>query len=156
MTPNDLLTELAALPADAALVFETDNGPIKGNYHVTEWKLTDVRSIDCGANMSTWTEASLQLLDGSGGDHMAVGKFAAILRQSIAKLDGLGASDMQVEFAHNNRGKQIYSAAVPVLEGDQVTIALSDQSAVCKPAEAFRATMFGGTGSGSRPASSCC
>ena len=156
MTPQDLLTRLLALPADAALVFVTPEGAIKGGYHVTEWKLHDIRSIDCGANLSAWSEAVLQLLDGSGGGHMTVGKFAAILRQSLAKLDGLGDWDMRVEFGHGNLGKRIFGLSEPIPEGDRVIITLTDQPARCKPADACRAARAKSAGAAPGADRACC
>ncbi|MEO1495038.1 MAG: DUF6428 family protein [Pseudomonadota bacterium] len=156
MTPQEMLTALNALPREAALIFETGDGEIAGGYHVTEWKVHDVRSIDCGATMAAWTEVSLQLLDGAGGDLMSVGRFASILAQSLAKLDGLGESAMQVEFAHGNLGKRIYHAAVPVLDGDRVVVALTDQHALCKPAEAFRAAWVARTHRNGPTGRTCC
>lgn len=134
MTPLSLLNALRKMPADLPLVFRTGAGAIGEGYHVTELKLADVNSIDCGGRLASWTEAALQLLDGRGGNHMKLGKFNAILEQSIARVNGLGESPLQVEFAHENRGMRIYELAVPVLDDGVVSIRLSEVRANCKPA----------------------
>lgn len=144
MTPLSLLDGLKKLPADLPLVFETGDGAIGAGYHVTEFKLAAVDSIDCGGRLASWTEAALQLLDGDGGTHMKVGKFNTILAQSIASLNGLGESPLQVEFAHENRGMRIYDLSPPELGEGAVAIRLSDVRAHCKPAlEHIRGTETG-------------
>ncbi len=134
MTPLSLLDGLQKLPADLPLIFETGDGAIGEGYHVTEFKLSAVDSIDCGGRFASWNEAALQLLDGRGGSHMKVGKFAGILKQSIASLKGLGESPLQVEFAHENRGMRIYDLSTPELSEGAVAVRLSEVRAHCKPA----------------------
>lgn len=134
MTPLSLLDALEKMPAELPLIFRTGDGAIGEGYHVTELKLAVVNSIDCGGRLASWTEAGLQLLDGHGGSHMQLGKFNAILAQSIASLKGLGDSPLQVEFAHGNRGMRIYDLSEPVLGDGAVAIRLSEVRAHCKPA----------------------
>ena len=140
MTPRDLDTALADSPDGARLIFETSEGPIGAGYHVTEWKLARVQSIDCGARRADWTEASLQLLDGYGGQHMTVRTFRGILNKSIAALPDLADAPFSVEFAPGNAGLRIFQASPPRLDADRVTIALRDGGAICKPAQVGQAT----------------
>jgi len=155
MTPATLLETLEAMPAEMPLVFETADGEIGDGYHVTEYKLAHVTGIDCGARTSSWSEATLQLLDGTGGGHMKTGKFAGILRQSIVSVTGLGDAPLQVEFAHRNDGKRIFDLQTPELEGGRVTVRLGDTRAHCKPAFEMmqRSEVVSCCGSG---ASGCC
>lgn len=134
MTPDALLAMLSTSPPDAPLVFRTDKGEIRGGYHITELKLADIRSIDCGARRSSWRELSLQLLDGDGGDHMSVDRFRRILRQSAEHVDGLGATPMHVEFANDNIGMRLYQLAEPRRSGERVMLDLVETRARCKPA----------------------
>ncbi|WP_428644244.1 DUF6428 family protein [Roseibium sp.] len=134
MTPNQLLETLSAMPAEAPLVFATQEGAIGAGYHVTELKHAQVTSIDCGGRVAIWQEVALQLLDGEGRDHMPVGKFAAIVRQSIAKIRDLADCRMHVEFAHGNQGLRIFQLARPELSDGAVGLQLSEGRAHCKPA----------------------
>lgn len=134
MTPNQLLESLNAFPVDAPLVFRTEVGPIGDGYHVTELKHAQITSIDCGARVAEWSEAALQLLDGRGGGHMAVGKFAGIVRQSIRRVKALAECPMHVEFAHGNSGLRIYQLSGPRLEEGAVAFHLAEGRAHCKPA----------------------
>lgn len=155
MTLEELLASTSALPADLPLVFATDDGPVGAGYHVTELKLANVVSIDCGARTSAWSESVLQLLDGQGRGHMPVGKFSAILAQSLRKVDGLGASPAFVEFGHRNAGMQIFQPTEPELGGDAVTLRLKPVRAQCKPAQKARqAGKAAGCGTGT--SGSCC
>jgi len=133
MTPNKLLGLLDGVPDDLPLVFETPHGAIQGGYHVTELKLAQIESVDCAANRSGWSEATLQLYDGHGGAHMPVGKFKAVLAKSIAHLKGLGAADLTVECANGNMGLNRYNLSDPTSTGEAVTVALTPITAMCKP-----------------------
>ena len=135
MTPGTLLEILLAMPSDAPLVFKTEQGEIGGGYHVTEWKLSHINSIDCGARRTNWTESSLQLLDGEGDNHMTVGKFRVILNQSVAQISGLASATMHVEFAHRNEEKRIYQIETPELANGAVIAHLYNTRARCKPAQ---------------------
>lgn len=159
MTCETLLETLEDLPGEAPLVFSTDQGDIGDGYHVTELKLAHVTGIDCGARLSNWTEATLQLLDGEGGGHMPAGKFAAILKQSMARVTGLGNVPLQVEFDHGNRGKRIYQLVAPELRDGRIVVALRNTRAHCKPA-LDRAMALGSSagccGTNAAGASGCC
>ncbi len=138
MTLDELLASTRSLPADLPLVFATDDGPIGAGYHVTELKLANIASIDCGGRTRSWSEAVLQLLDGQGRDHMSVGKFSAILAQSLRKVDGLGAGPAFVEFGHRNAGMQIFRPTAPEISSAAVILRLETVRAHCKPAQASR------------------
>lgn len=156
MTPQLLLETLEALPADLPLVFQTEEGEIGKGYHVTELKLAQISSIDCGGRLASWTEAALQLLDGRGGGHMNVGKFAAILGQSVSRVKGLATSPLHVEFAHGNRGMRIYSLSTPLVREGFVSVGLGETRAICKPAQDHAQKTETGGCCGSQASSSCC
>ena len=147
MTLNDLRSALEAAPAEAPIVFRTAAGDIGGGYHVTELRRADVAGIDCGGRQAHWTEATVQLLDGHGGDHMAAGKLRGILDKSLSAIPGLGDADVRVEFAPGNDGLGLFEFAAPRRQDGRVVIALNEARAVCKPAQdmgaAFRARRAG-------------
>ena len=155
MTPQGLLDRLAGFPAGAPVSFETADGPAGPGYHVTELKLSRVESIDCGARVSEWAEAALQVLDGEVGTPMTVGKLGGILAQSVRRVDGLGPAPLRVEFAHGNRGLRIWDLAGPELVGERVVLRLSEGGALCKPA-AEMAAAGAACCTGGRGAAACC
>ena len=138
MTLNELTADLYRFPAEAALLFETDSGPIGAGYHVTELKLSEVTSIDCGGTLSSWRETALQLLDGSGDRPMQVGKFLAIADKSSKAIPGLGSCPLRVEFSHGNTGKQIFQPGSATLLNGIVSVPLLGDPATCKPAQPMR------------------
>ncbi len=119
---------------DAAAVFHTQSSEIGRGYHITELKLADVQSIDCGGRQNRWQEAQLQLLDGQDGARLTVGKVASILTRSRAAIPALADVPLSVEFAPGNRGLQRYRIGVPETAGDRMRLPLIDERAQCKPA----------------------
>ena len=148
MTLADLLSELKALDADSALVFEANGEPIGAGYHVTELRHSESTGIDCGGTVEKWSEARLQLLDGAGNAHMRVGKFVGILEQSLARLPELADVPVMVEFAPENVGLQLMELGHPLAGGKSVLVSLRATVAVCKPARRSR--------SSGAAASACC
>lgn len=146
MTPLTLDQSLKGLPQDAPLVFFTDAGTIGSGYHVTEWKLAQINSIDCGGKTDAWVEASLQLLDEDGGAFMTVAKFRGILAASIKALPALAEAPFSVEFAHGNIGKSIFDAGTPELQGEQVRVHLRPAQAECKELSRWVGAMAGASG----------
>ncbi|MEO1026628.1 MAG: DUF6428 family protein [Pseudomonadota bacterium] len=116
------------------LVFTTGEREIGAGYHVTELKLANVTGIDCGANQSSWIESTIQLLDGHGGTHMKVGKFAAIVDQSVRAIPGLGEAELHVEYAPENAGKHLYHVGGVERSENVIRVMLQNDQARCKPA----------------------
>ena len=85
---------------------------------------------------------------------MQVGKFNAILKTSIEKVEKLGSSKMRVEFGQGNQEMRLYEIQSPKLSEGQVAIALGETNAVCKPAE--RAGVKMGQGGCGPKKVSCC
>ena len=135
MTLTELLTRLRETDRDAALVFRADGAPISGGYHVTELKAAKITGIDCGGRISEWTEASLQLLDGHGGEHMKVGKFVGILEHSLKTVENLSDAPAHVEFALGNAGLRRYEMAEVGSDAAIAEVRLEETRAMCKPAE---------------------
>lgn len=133
-TLNDLITDLKTLDPALPLVFATDDGEIGGGYHVTELKRADIHSIDCGGNLSSWSETNLQLLDGTGRDHMAVGKFISIAEHSMAKIDALSDGPLSFEYSPQNIGLHRYEAHEISIHQHKVQLHLTEDRAHCKPA----------------------
>lgn len=131
---QDLQTALSEAPVDAQLVFTSDAGEIGKGYHITELKAATVQSIDCGGNLSTFPEVTVQLLDGNYGTHMTAQKFARILEHSIQQIPSLQDAAPKVEYAPKNQGLGIYEMGTPTLENGRVLVSLSHSGAVCKPA----------------------
>ncbi len=144
---NALRTELSEEDLDRKLIFATVDGEIGAGYHITELKLADVQGIDCGANQRGWRETVVQLLDGHGRAHMSVGKFAAIVDQSVKAVPGLGDAPVRIEFAPRNQGLHLYEIGGAERTEDALIVGLVDDRATCKPA---------GLNAGSAGEAACC
>jgi len=134
MTPNKLLKSLENLPANLPVVFITKGTEIGAGYHITELKYAAIVGIDCGGSISSSTQSYLQLLDGQGEIHMAAGKMATILKQSVERLNDLGPTPLKVEFSPGNVSLVIYDLETPRLENNRIVIDLKDTRSFCKPA----------------------
>ena len=139
MTLQEILDQLSKYPSESELVFSAEGADISGGYHLTEFKLARIASIDCGARTSTWTEASMQLLDGHGGEFITLDKFMSIAKKSIEMVADLGSAPLNVEFAPGNEGIRIYDLQAPTFAGNRVTVNLVAKSAACKPSQEFAA-----------------
>ncbi|MEP3276426.1 MAG: DUF6428 family protein [Stappiaceae bacterium] len=133
MTLGEMKALLNQKNPDAPLVFSTATETIGAGYHVTELKACDITSIDCGGNVSRWTEAALQLLDGAHGDYMVVGRFLGILNHSFATIEQLEASQAFVEFAPNNEGLRKFQPSYQETGPEIAQFRLIDARAQCKP-----------------------
>lgn len=129
---GELLHVLTGTP-DHKLTFRSSEGDIGSGYHVTELKQASIKSIDCGGRTSQWQETVLQLLDGSGGTHMTVGKFIAIARKSEDALPGLSEMPLFFEYAPHNEGLRRMKVVGLDVQDQRAVILLGDDKAVCKP-----------------------
>ncbi|MVO15471.1 DUF6428 family protein [Parasedimentitalea huanghaiensis] len=156
-TLNSVVTLLKLQNAYAPLVFETNEGEIGGGYHVTELKQAIITSIDCGGNIDDWRETHVQLLDGQTGEHMSVGKFAAIADKSMAKVQHLGEAPLYFEFALKNNGLRRYQIEALTPDASKIIVLLTEGRAVCKPAAAGKAVeTANGCCSSNSSKSACC
>lgn len=136
-TLAELLPQLSAAPADAPVVFRTPQGEIGAGYHLTELKLAQINSIDCGGNLNDWTETQLQVLDGQIGAHLQVGKITEILQRSAKALPGLMEARLSIETAPGNQGLGRYSIGSVQVSDDRVLVDLSADRATCKPVQSM-------------------
>jgi hypothetical protein len=133
-TLTDLMADLSRAASNTPAVFRTEAGDIGAGYHVTELKLHDINSIDCGGRLARWKEAQLQLLDKADGEHLTAGKVHAILSRCLQALPGLADVPLSVEFAPGNRGLARYNLGAVTERGDRLELPLIDDQALCKPA----------------------
>lgn len=135
MNLSQLEAALRAAPADAELAFETAGDRLSAGCHVTELKLAQITSIDCGSRLASFPEATLQLLRGTGEEGLRVGKLARILSQSLGAIDGLGAAPLRIEFPATDGSLQLSTVQDAALNGAQLVVRLAPAWSVCKPAQ---------------------
>lgn len=133
-TAGEMLRALETLEPDTPVGFATEAGEIGGDYHITELKLADIRSVDCGGRESHWREAALQLLDGNGEGWMSAAKMASILRRCVSALPDLSTVPLSIEFSHGNIGLGRFTPGLLRTEGNRTVVPLMNGAAQCKPA----------------------
>ncbi len=134
MTLNNLLNDLKAFDLTLPLIFTFEGGEIGGGYHVTEIKTSNITSIDCGGQISEWSEVAIQLLDGQKGQHMKASKLVSIIEHSLGCLERLGDKPLYFEFAPQNIGLQLFSLEKIDVSSDRISVRLMERRAICKPA----------------------
>lgn len=145
-TLNIFLAQLTDADLNRQLVFATVDSEIGAGYHVTEFKLADVKSINCGARQANWSETTMQLLDGYGEDHMRVETFRSIATRSIGALPNLGDAPLRIEYAPNNIGLGLYQVGAIQRTETKLIVGLQPMAATCQPS----------TSGGAGPAKACC
>ena len=133
MTPAHLTAELSKHDASLPLRFTSEGRAIGGGYHITELKRARIDSMDCGQRRASWTEVTLQLLDGGDGPFMAVGKFLSVMEKCAGELEGADDAPLRIEFAFANDGLQTFELGDPEMRDHGVEIELRKARAVCKP-----------------------
>lgn len=154
MTLDDLATALAGFDPDAPLIFVTDAGEIGPGYHVTELTHASVTGIDCGGQITAWTEAALQIINGHGDTYLKAAKLAAILDHSLNSVEGLGSAPLRIQYAPDNAGLRLYELARARQAGGRAVLQLSPAHGLCKPMERAAQGVSAVLISGSRPR--CC
>ena len=132
MTLDDLAKALRSVDEDAQIVFEADGVPAGDGFHITEFKLAKINSIDCGGRLSSWDEVVFQILDGFGGKNMTAGRLSKILSHSFGAISGLADAPARAEFAFGNQGLHLFELASFQRREGAFVIALGRSGAECK------------------------
>lgn len=134
ITLGQLLHGLAAAP-EAPLVFFYEDQPVKAGYHVTEVKAGAFSALDCGANPEAWSEIFIQFWDvnGDARQHMAAGKFAAIVRKVSDHVRLEPAAKLTFEVSDGVTPLALYCASIPQLIDGSFRVDLTARPSSCKP-----------------------
>lgn len=126
VTLNDLLARLRGAD-DHPVAFRTPHRAVRPGYHLTEFKLAHVRSVDCGRGAHEWDEAIVELMDGDGGDAkpMRASKLASIVAEVIAALPAMGDAPLVVEFG----AEGLMRYRIEAIELDRATEAVVETEA---------------------------
>ena len=118
----------------ARLTFRRAGVALRTGYHVTEVKAGQFAALDCGANEESWTEIFLQLWDvDDSPQQMTAGKFSAIVRKVTDRIGIDATARLIFEVSDGVAPMQLYRAAMPVVQDDEIIVELSPRPATCKP-----------------------
>lgn len=135
MTLGGLRTSLASSDPTLLLIFMADGTPIRGGYHVTEFKSADVASMTCGGDRDAWAEARIEIMEGHGmGGHMQVGKFVNIVDRVLAKMPRMADLPLVAEFGPDHAGLKLYDFGDTAVGDEAVIVPLEPRGAICKAA----------------------
>ena len=151
ITLGQLLDGLAAAP-EAPLVFLYEGQPVKAGYHITEVKAGTFSALDCGANPEAWSEIFIQLwdVDGDARQHMAAGKFAAIIRKVSDHVRLEPSAKLTFEVSDGVRPMALYCASIPRLTDGSFRVDLTARPSSCKPRDRWLEAQDNGA------SSACC
>ncbi len=133
MTLAELDHALRNANAELPLIFESGGVPIRGGFHVTEFKHAKIASMTCGGDTDAWEEARIEVMDGHGlADHMPVGRFLSMVERERSQMPDLEALPLTVEFGPDHAGLRLYDLAEPEIGSRDVKLDLLPRGAVCK------------------------
>lgn len=136
VTTADLLALLERHP-HAPLLFDTGEGVVAPGYHVTEFKATQVRAVDCGGVATSWNETVLQVTPPARPEqrHMTAGKFLGIYRRVEAAVPIDPAAQVRVEYGDVGQSALSYLVAGVDSAPEGVRVLLRAPAVACKAAD---------------------
>ncbi|PJZ83167.1 DUF6428 family protein [Leptospira harrisiae] len=135
LTWNDLITNLDLYP-ELHLNFEYENNQtIFPNYHITEFKLAKIQSVDCGGNSDSWTEIILQVLEpkiGKDTESMTLSKVNSIIKKVTNAMEIPSNAILRVEFGNDSSAMRQYFVSEMIPMENALLIQLKDGKTECK------------------------
>lgn len=121
--------------ADQRLVFESPDRPVNPGFHVTEVKLAQISSLDCGRARQQWSEIVIQVMDvpGSTDEPLTAGKLARILAESLP-ANSAGEATFTIELSDGRDTLHLYDVGATYTRGDDFVVQLAARHASCKAA----------------------
>lgn len=110
------------------------NSEIASDYHITEFKLAQINSVDCGGNVDSWNEMLLQILEPAkeNKEPMAVEKVLSIISKVSEKIQISANSILRIEFGNSNVSmSQFFVETIGVTESSLV-VYLKEGATECK------------------------
>lgn len=134
MKTQEFLTILQQNP-HKPLVFVSPSGEVPLGYHLTEVMSTQVHSMDCGGETSSWQQTILQLQDPSCCDspqHMSAEKFMRIIQRVQKEVVLHPQAEVRFEYGRSGHTSVVYHVQ-QVLNGDRLEVRWAAPGVGCKP-----------------------
>ncbi len=135
MNWNTFITRLQQAP-EAKLQFQyADNSRVNPNYHITELKLANITSVDCGGRLDAWPELVVQIWEPetvTGEGPMEVKKALKIMDIVEGKMSIPPAARVKIEYG--NAGFPTRQMPVESIEmaGGELIVHLVPDTTQCK------------------------
>ncbi|TGL35809.1 DUF6428 family protein [Leptospira perdikensis] len=135
LTWKDFKTNLDLYP-ELHLEFEYGkNQTIFPNYHITEFKLANIQSVDCGGKSDSWTEIILQVLEPKvekDTDSMTLAKVSSILKKVTTSMVIPEDATLRIEFGNEETAMRQYFVSEMQPKDRSLLIQLKDGKTECK------------------------
>lgn len=135
LTWKDFKTNLDLYP-ELHLEFEYGkNQTIFPNYHITEFKLANIQSVDCGGKSDSWSEIILQVLEPKvekDTESMTLGKVNSILKKVTTSMDIPEEATLRIEFGNETSAMRQYFVSEMRPKDSSFLIQLKDGKTECK------------------------
>lgn len=135
LTWNDFKTKLELYPELQLNFVYEQNEKIYPNYHITEFKLATIESVDCGGKTDSWKEIILQVLEPKekvDQESMSLGKIQSIFQKVSKSLSIPEDAVLRIEFGNANHVMRQYFVSKLQIEGSTLLMHLVDGQTECK------------------------
>ncbi|XDD42250.1 DUF6428 family protein [Leptospira sp. WS60.C2] len=115
-----------------------ENEIIFPNYHITEFKLATIESVDCGGRYDSWKEIILQVLEpnqSSDSDSMKLEKISSILETVSKSIAIPDQAVLRIEFGNSSHAMKQYFVSKLFIDGTTIFMKLVDGKTECKASE---------------------
>ncbi|MCW7468542.1 DUF6428 family protein [Leptospira kanakyensis] len=134
-TWNDFTTKLELYPELHLEFLYSETKRIFPNYHITEFKLANIQSVDCGGKSDSWTEIILQVLEPNketDTNPMTLSKVNSILKKVNGSMNIPNDATLRIEFGNEGTAMRQYFVSEMQTNGKSLTIHLKDGKTECK------------------------
>ncbi|GBF44009.1 hypothetical protein LPTSP2_33120 [Leptospira ellinghausenii] len=108
------------------------------NYHITEFKLATIESVDCGGNYDTWKEIILQVLEPNEKietGSMDLKKVNSIFTKVSTRILIPDDAILRIEFGNSKSAMRQYFVSNLQIVGTELVMELVDGKTECKASE---------------------
>ncbi|TGL08560.1 hypothetical protein EHQ43_05855 [Leptospira bouyouniensis] len=112
-----------------------NNQQIYPNYHITEFKLATIESVDCGGNLDTWKEIILQVLEPNENietESMSLKKISNIYAKVSKAISIPENAILRIEFGNSSSAMRQYFVSDIKIEETNLVVYLIDGATECK------------------------
>ncbi|MCW7494563.1 DUF6428 family protein [Leptospira sp. 2 VSF19] len=135
LTWKDFQTNLDLYPEFHLHFQYGDRQTIFPNYHITEFKLAKIQSVDCGGNSDFWTEIILQVLEPTiekNTESMTFSKVNSIIKKVMNVMEIPSNAILRIEFGNQKLAMRQYFVSEMIPMKNAVLIQLQDGKTECK------------------------
>lgn len=134
--------------ADKLLALDCPDRAVNVNFHVTEIKLADITSLDCGNRSTRWQEIIVQIMDmaDSADEPLTIRKVTAIFEKSLQGRAIDADAKYTIELSDGSDAIRLYDVIGSRTAADAFHLVLAPRTSVCKATQRWSALGTTSTG----------